>query len=96
MNERTVNIDVEVHYQWYDHLVLRDNGDAEIVTKAIEEGDFDTFIEMVKRYSPNDENGLIFFPNEAYLYYRDEIIGRINIMSQTGFSLITSSEYECG
>lgn len=38
--ENTVNIDVAVIYHWYDHLLLRNNGDADIVTKAIEEGDF--------------------------------------------------------
>ena len=38
--ENTVNIDVAVIYHWYDHLLLRNNCDADIVTKAIEEGDF--------------------------------------------------------
>lgn len=94
MDEKTVNIDVEVHYQWYDHLVLRQNGDAEIVTKAIEEGDFQTFCEIAKKYPGRDD--MIYFPQTAYLYYRDEIIGFIDITIPLGFSLITSSEYECG
>ena len=94
MDKKTVNIDVDVHYQWYGHSILRDNGDAKIVTKAIEEGDFNTFCEIVKKYPKR--GGMIYFPQTAYLYYRDEIIGFIDITTPLGFSLITSSKYECG
>ena len=101
--ENTVNIDVAVIYHWYDHLLLRNNGDANIVTKAIEEGNFQTFINIVKKYPSTyeydpefGEYEMPFFPRTASLIYRDNHIGEINIMNPIGFSLITHSEYECG
>ena len=101
--ENTVNVDIAVIYQWYDHLILRKNGDANIITTAIEEGDYQTFINMVKKYPSYYENDpdlgeyeIPFFPRTASLIYRDNHIGEINIMNPIGFSLITHSEYECG
>jgi hypothetical protein len=99
---KTINIDVSVHYCWYDHLILRENGDAKIVMKSIEDGDFETFMKMYEKYPPSKidyygkEIDLIYFPDEAFLWYKDDIVGFINITNPTGFSLITSAEYECG
>ena len=103
MMENTVNIDVQVIYYWNDHLVLRSNGDAEKITKAIEEGDFSTFMEIYAKYPPyeaiDEEFGaylVSYFPKTASLVYRDQLIGSIDILNPLGFSLITYSEYECG
>lgn len=100
--DNTVNVDISVVYYWYDHLVLRENGDAEIIQKAIQEGDFDTFSRMCDKYPSylvEDEDGAYFvdyFPDTALIWYQDEIVGEIYITNKIGFSMITDSEYECG
>lgn len=78
--ENTVNIDVIVRYQWHNYL---NDSDANIVIKAIEEGDFNTFKKIVQKYP--------FFPNTATLIYQDNYIGQIDIMNPIGFSLITEN-----
>ena len=45
-----LNPDCSVIYYWYDHLVLRDNGDAKIITEAISKGDFETFCKIKNKY----------------------------------------------
>lgn len=39
-----------VTYYWYDHMLLRENGDAEKVQKAIREHDFETFMSFYHKY----------------------------------------------
>lgn len=101
--ENTINVDIAVVYYWYDHLVLRDNGDAAIVTTAIKNGDYKTFMEIYNKYPPfttyDKEFGEcenVYFPDTATIWYKDEIIGEIYITNPIGFNMITDSEYECG
>lgn len=95
--ENTINVDIEVVYFWYDHLLLRKNGDAEKVTQAIENGDYDTFMMYYNKYNNKyNKDDLIFFPEYASIFYRDSWVGTIDITTPVGFSMITSSEYECG
>ena len=98
---KTINIDVSIVYYWYDHMVLRQNGDAEKVTEAIAEGDYDTFIKYYNYYNytyeyEGESGSITFFPSHAALYYHDEVVGMIDITEPLGFSMICESEYECG
>ena len=98
MIQSTINIDVEIVYHWYDHLLLRDNGDADIITTAIKNGDYDTFIQYYNLYNNkyfNGDESIIFFPAYPSIFYNGEIIGTIDITKPLGFSMITNSEYEC-
>lgn len=81
-----------VVYFWYDHLLLRENGDAEKVERAIEKKDFDTFMRFKKKY------GESYFPDYAYSYAdEDDMDGtEIDIRIKENFDRIDSSEYECG
>lgn len=97
MNPKTINLDCEIGYFWYDHFILRENGDVEIVQRAIEEGDYDTFMEMYNKYEHQEKyNFWHFFPDEASLLVNDTVIGYIYITKPEGFKLITFNEYECG
>ena len=98
-----LNPECSVIYYWYDHLVLRDNGDAKIITEAIIKGDFETFCRIKNKYPTKKyyhkefgECDLVYFPNYASIFYNDEIIGKIDITTELGFSFITESEFECG
>ena len=96
MEYKTVNIDIGVFYLWYDNRhVLEETGEAEIVTKAIENGDFETFMKIYAKYQPNYDNDF-FFPSTADIFYQDQLIGEIDIINPLGFSLITDSQCECG
>lgn len=97
--------DFIIIYYWYDHLVLRDNGDAEKIQKAIKEHDFDTFMKYYKKYPPfiieDEEFGkceIHYFPDTASIFSNktNEIIGMIDITTKEGFDLIDESDYECG
>ena len=46
-----------VAYYWYDHLLLRENGDAEKVQKAIKEHDFETFMSFYHKYQNINSQG---------------------------------------
>lgn len=82
-------------YYWYDHLILRNNGDANIVMKAIGNHDFETFTSIVDKYQPNPY-GLMFFPTTASVFQDDYLVGEINIMNPENFARIDSTDYECG
>ena len=101
--ENKINVDIAVIYHWYDHQILRHNGDAKIVEEAIENGDYDTFIKIYNKYPSytiNDkefgECEVVYFPDTADILYKDQIIGEIYITEPIGFSMITDSSYECG
>lgn len=100
---------VHVNYYWYDHMWLRENGDADIVTEAINQHDFDDFKRYADWYNAkgkdseifdgaSDAEPVIFFPSTASVYDEDaeEVIGDLNIMNREAFELIDSNEYECG
>ena len=79
-----------VWYYWYDHLLLRETGEADIVEKAIKEKDYDTFAEMRKKY------GETFFPSTASVWDGNTRIGYLDITTPETFNMINHSEYECG
>ena len=79
-----------VGYYWYDHLLLRETGEADIVEKAIKEKDFKTFDAMRKKY------GEFFFPPTASIRDGYEIIGEVDITTPQGFNMIDYSDFECG
>ena len=85
----------EIIYYWWDHLILRNTGEADIVEKAIKEHDFDTFMRIKKEYDRN-ECGWCFFPDFAIVYDGSNRTGEIDITIPENFSKITYSEYECG
>ncbi len=85
-----------VTYYWYDHMLLRENGDAAKVQKAIKEHDFETFMNFFNEYNANAEDGIVFFPEYATMWQYDEPIGEVDITTRGGFEMITDSEYECG
>lgn len=85
-----------VTYYWYDHLLLRENGDAEKVQKAIKEHDFETFMFYYNKYQTNRKDDLIFFPKLAHIWENDDCIGQFCVLTKGGFNKITDSEFECG
>ena len=81
----------KIVYFWYDHMVLRSNGDADRVKKAIQDHDFETFMAYKKRY------GKEYFPDTAAMIGEDgSFIGNIDITIEENFNKITRSEFECG
>ena len=43
--EKTINVDIEVVYFWFDNQnILKNNGDAKIITEIIEEGNYREFM----------------------------------------------------
>ncbi len=90
-------MNTSVLYYWYDHLLLRENGDAENVTDAINRHDFDAFKRIRDKYQPN-KNGWVYFPDTASVWNEDtgELIGQIDINEPENFARITFNEYECG
>ena len=95
----------KIIYFWYDHLVLRNNGDAEKVQKAIQKQDFKTFMKFYRKYPSikwyDDELGkcqACYFPQYASIYSKktNNIIGQIDVTIEEGFKLIDYSEYKCG
>lgn len=101
MKNNTINVDIEIVYFWFDHLILRENGDAEKVTNAIINGDYDIFMKYYNYYNyvynyNNNGGSITFFPDVAAIFYQDEYIGNINITNPLGFSMICSSKYESG
>ena len=78
-----------VFYKWYDHGLLRETGEADIVTQAIEEHDFETFRKIRDKYPETED--YCFFPKYAWDGSR-----KVNITKPEWFARITHSEYECG
>lgn len=100
MENKTINIDIEVVYYWFDldNGVLHRNGDYEKIVKTIEEGDYSTFMKYYEFYNykyhfDNKGGNCTFFPDEAAIFFNDEWIGDINITGRTGFNMIT--DFEC-
>ena len=87
---------MNVTYYWYDHLLLRENGDAEKVQEAIKNHDFETFMNFYQEYQEGKEDDICFFPEYAHIFLDDEYVGEYYILSKYGFNQITDSEFECG
>lgn len=88
--------DMEYTYYWYDHLILRFNGDAEKVGAAIDNKDFDTFMAFKEKYN-NREEGWIYFPDKICVFDDSgEIVGELDVNIRENFNKITYHEYECG
>ena len=85
----------EYIYYWYDHLVLRFNGDAEKVSAAIETKDFDTFLKFKKKYS---RSKWLYFPDVIHVW--DDSVGDfvedLDVNVRENINMITHAEYECG
>lgn len=79
-----------VYYFWYDHMVLRNTGEAEIVKEAIKAHDFDTFCKIKEKYP--DTEDICYFPPYAF----DDNGEKVDITTPEGFCKIEGSEYECG
>lgn len=99
MENKTINIDIEVVYAWFDldGGATHKNGDYEKITQAIAEGDYSTFMDYYRKYNyhyefDNRGRAITFFPDEAAIFFNDEWIGDINITGRTGFNMITDSE----
>lgn len=85
----------EYIYYWYDHLVLRYNGDAKKVEKAIESKDFDAFMEIKEKYSRKEWT---YFPDVIHVW-DDEVndfVDELDINVRENFEKIDHAEYECG
>lgn len=95
--EKTINVDIEVVYFWFDNQnILNNNGDAKIVTEIIEEGNYEEFMRFYHYYNEelewdNNDKLIIFFPKIAAIYFQNEYIGDIDITYPTGFNMITES-----
>ena len=91
MSDKTLNVDIEVIYYWYDdEKVLEETGKKEIIERAINEGDYSTFMLF---YHSLNKGFNCFLPPVADLIYNDELIGHVNITNKTGFNMITLSRY---
>lgn len=85
---------ITISYYWYDHCILRTTGEANIVQKAIEEHNYDSFMKIYNKYK---DKTILYFPETATIYDdEDNFIGTINILNEQNFKLIDYSEYECG
>ena len=89
------NTNDAVVYFWYDHLELRNNGDAAKVEQAIATHDLAAFSAIKAKYEPN-ERGWVYFPEKAFVYRDGKLAGELDITTQEGFAQITEHEYECG
>lgn len=83
-----------VYYFWYDHGIVCDTGEADIVTEAIKHKDFDTFIKIKNKYPETED--VCFFPDFAFQHCASGRTRKINITTRKGFEKITDSEHECG
>ena len=79
----------EVCYFWFHHMCFNSR-EKELISKAIQNGDYDTFHEYYASF------GNAFFPETASIFFNNEIIGRIKVDNPAGFALITYNECECG
>lgn len=97
---RANNDNTHVMYYFYDHLLLRETGEAEEVLEAVKNNDFEAFKKIFDKYPPYiAEDGVeeIFFPTVAYRRTEDgEVLGEIDITTPEGFSMIDEAEFECG
>lgn len=100
MKPKTINIDVEVVYYWFDldNGITHKNGDYDKITQAIQDGDYSTFMDYYHKYNydykfDNKGGNMTFFPDEAAIFYNDEWVGDMAITSRTGFNMIT--DFEC-
>ena len=80
----------ECIYFWYDHCVLRGNGEAEKVEQAIAAKDFATFMRFKEKYGED------YFPDVAYVFYGEGEPVVLDIRIRENFDRIDRSEYECG
>lgn len=79
-----------VCYLWYDHCLLRKDGEANRICEAIEAHDFETFNKYRAKY------GAEFFPETAFVFQGEDLLGLVNILAPEDFARITIAEYECG
>lgn len=82
-------------YYWYDHMLLRSNGDAERVEQAIDSKDFDSFMKLKKKYS---NRKCKYFPDVIHVWdnRKKDFVAELDVNVRENFNLITHHEYECG
>lgn len=86
-------------YYWYDHLILRNNGDAKEVDRAIRGKDFDAFMKIKKKYLRKEynPNKWLFFPDVIRVWDAGKgIVGELDVNVRENFNKITHHEFECG
>ena len=100
METKTINIDIEVVYIWFDldNGIAHQNGDYEKITEALKNGDYHTFMDYYQKYNhdyqfDNHGSSITFFPDTAAIFYNYEWVGDMDITGRTGFNMIT--DYEC-
>ena len=78
-------------YSFYDHGVLRFNGEADAIEKAIMEHDHDTFMKYYRKY---EGNGML--PRFASCFFENTMIFDVDMTDECAFNLVSESEYEWG
>lgn len=90
--EITMDSDVEIFYQWYNHL--NPNVDTKEIECAIENHDYKTFM---KWFNKLEKEQWEYLPTEANIYSGDVYVGTVCVVyDEKLFSLIADSGYECG
>lgn len=86
--------DFSVLYFWYHHMMPQLN--REEISAAIRNGDYRRFRELQADWNNMyADEGMIFLPSYATLWYKDCPIGHIDLNSEEGFKLIDFEECEC-
>jgi len=97
---------IEINYYWYHHGMP--SIDKEKIQKAIDEKDFDTFINFYKKYNSEgikkgifikDLNSfcpIVYLPDTATWVAKDNVVHWLDILNKDNFNRITFSENECG
>lgn len=71
--------------------------DREEISTTIRNGDYKRFRELQTKWNNKyADEGIIFLPSHATLWYKDCLIGHIDLNSEEGFKLIDFEECECG
>ena len=87
-----------VIYYWYDRGEIRGTEDEKIIEKAIESGDYETFMKMREKYPPDADGMFTYFPDEACVYdlIKEDFVDWIDITDPDNFKLIDENDYEWG
>ncbi len=87
-----LDIDVELHYQWYTHLNPKVN--TQEIDAAIKNHNYKTFSKWVNMF---ENEPWEYFPSRADIFAGDTYIGTVCVVyDEVLFSLITSNDHECG
>lgn len=93
----TMDTEVTVNYYFYHHM--NQDFPREAAQQAIEQGDWETFREIQKRFEcgGSECEGIVYLPHEACVAAEDKVVGTLDVTYKPElFSLITYAESECG